>query len=288
MLVDFTKPTDVKPYPFSELIFDASHVLIGGATGSGKTTLIDDIIYSILAKYSPNEARLILIDPKRVSFRKYKNLPHTYGYGKTNEEILDLLDNVIALMEKRQDEMDEKGLELYDGSYIFVIIDELADLMTTCKKEIKPKLQRIAQLGRASKIKLICATQAPNRDVIDKNLVVNFTGRLALRCLSPIESRQIIPYCGDAYNLPRHGKALYLHENGKKYEINVPLTPKGKLKSLIKYWENQIINTEETSDAKTKQKSMYKDYDKIFLRNLCLASCPIIFMLIYYTINVFI
>lgn len=228
----------LKVYPFFDLLFGAEHVLIGGTTGCGKTTLIDDYLYSLMGRYKPNEVRLTLIDPKRVSFGKYRNSPFVDNIITENRDIINMLKYAVSIMESRYKEMKERDLEIWDGSYIVIVIDELADLMTTCKKEVVPLIQRIAQLGRAAKIKLVCATQAPNRKVIDANLVVNFNGRLALRCLSPIESRQLILDKG-AEKLPLHGKALYLHNNGRRYEINVPLTSRTELENRINFWKKE-------------------------------------------------
>jgi len=109
--------------------------------------------------------------------------------------------------------------------------------MVTCKKEVMPKLQRIAQLGRASGIKLICATQSPSRKVIPAELVLNFDGRVALHCVSPIESRQILNRKG-AELLPSYGKALTF-VNGKFYEANIPMIPRTEIDRVIRFWEAQ-------------------------------------------------
>lgn len=242
MLVEYSIPKST-PIPMCELLYDASHVLIGGTTGSGKSVLIDDYIYSLLGykmpfKNSSNSVQFVLIDPKKVSLVKYRTLPHTIRYATENNEIIDALDYVIETMDARYNEMAQFGMVKWEGTSIIVIIDELADLMVTYQKQIMPRLQRIAQLGRASAIKLVCATQCPNRIVVPAELTVNFTGRVALRCLDKIESKQIIKRNG-AESLPMHGKALYLHSDSKYYELNVPLLSDAKIQERIDMWLSQ-------------------------------------------------
>lgn len=234
----YTLPTPNTHYSFCDLVFEASHVLIGGTTGSGKSVFIDEYIYSALGRFTPEQLNLVLIDPKRVSLFKYKNLPHAIAYETENDRIIAALDNVIKEMEKRYNYMQSTGAVKYSGAYIVVVIDELADLMVTCKNAIMPRLQRIAQLGRAARIKLLAATQAPNRKVIPAELAVNFTGRVALRCLSAIESKQIIGKAG-AENLPQHGKAIYLHSNGRYYDADIIKVSDYEIENRIRFWESQ-------------------------------------------------
>lgn len=236
--MNYTLPTPNTHYSFCDLVFEASHVLIGGTTGSGKSVFIDEYIFSLLGRFTPEQLKLVLIDPKRVSLYKYKNLPHTISYETENGRIISELDAMINEMERRYTLMQRAGAVEYSGSFIVIVIDELADLMVTCKNDIMPRLQRIAQLGRAARIKLLAATQAPNRKVIPAELVVNFTGRVALRCLSPIESKQIINKAG-AEKLPQYGKSIYLHANGKYYEGDVVKVPDVEIQKRVYFWESQ-------------------------------------------------
>lgn len=216
-----------------EKIVNGSHVLIAGATGSGKSVLINSCIYSLLTN-TANDIGLILIDPKRVELVQYKDLPHTMAYACENNDIMDVLHCSINLMETRYKEMARQGLRKSDEEHIYIIIDELADLMTTIKKEIFPVLQRIAQLGRAANIHLICATQCPNRRIIPAELTVNFTDRVALRCATKIESRQIINQPG-AELLPLYGEALHCSPGGVE-RIIVPLTEDAELIERVNFW----------------------------------------------------
>lgn len=247
-----------------KMMFDAGHILIGGTTGSGKSVLIDNYIYNLIGRYFPSEKQkdgihFVLIDPKRVSLVKYKRLPHVIAYETENNGIIATLKGIVTLMDNRYKEMSEKGLSIYDGGYIVIIIDELADLMVTCKKQIMPLLQRIAQLGRASKIKLVCATQSPNRKVIPAELVVNFTGRVALRCLSAIESRQIINRTG-AELLPRYGQAIYLHADGYYHDMFIEMISDEEIKARVNHWINQMPDgyTDNLTRVKASKKGFWK------------------------------
>ncbi len=241
MNVNMRLPEDTSAYNLCNLMLESSHILIAGATGSGKSVLVDDIIYSVLGQHfpfksNPEGVQLVLIDTKKVSLIKYIDLPHTIAYVTENDEIIKELDHVIEIMMDRYTAMQSKRQTLYDGCKIMVIIDELADLMTTCKEEVMPRLQRIAQLGRAAKIQLIAATQCPKRDIIPAQLTVNFTGRVALRCNNAIESRQIINENG-AEKLPKYGKAIYQHSDGTIYRVIVPYTSDEDINARVSHWE---------------------------------------------------
>ncbi len=243
ILVKYALPKDAKTNSLCDRMFDASHVLIGGTTGCGKSTLINSYIYSVVGRFYPfeksrNGAQFVLIDPKRVALNKFKRLPHTVAYACENKEIIALLQSVIGEMDRRYRDMAQNGLEEYNKGYLIVIVDELGDLMTTCKKQVMPLLQRIAQLGRASRIKLVCATQCPNRKIIPAELTVNFTGCVAMRCKSAIESVQIIGRKG-AELLPQYGKVIYLHSDGNYYDETVTKISDDDMSNRIRWWAKQ-------------------------------------------------
>lgn len=207
---------------FCEPLLHAPHILVAGATGSGKSVLINDFLYSAVALTEPRKDRWILIDPKRVELYPWAHTWYTERYASEMPEIISALDFCISTMEHRYANMRNRGLTLWDGADMWIIIDELADLMTTNKKEIMPRLQRIAQLGRAAKIHLFCATQCPNRRVIPAELTLNFTHKIALRCDSAIESRQVLNDTG-AELLPLHGTAI-LRAPGSLTRLTIPMT----------------------------------------------------------------
>ena len=233
----WTTPSGRYYQEFYDMYESGSHILVAGATGSGKSVFINTFLFSVLANCSPSRAELILIDPKRVELVKYKDMPHTIAYACENDDIINTLVGAIDLMERRYAEMQERRISKTDAAPVYIIVDELADLMTTCKRDVMPLLQRIAQLGRAANIRLLCATQAPNRQVIPAALTLNFNTRIALHCFSPIESRQIIGING-AETLPMYGEMIVYTPSGYN-RITVPMIPSEELNSRIQFWENQ-------------------------------------------------
>lgn len=217
-------------------ILKQPHTLIAGASNSGKSVLINDIIYTALYK-DPSRLQLVLIDPKRVELIDYKPLPHTLRYASEPVEIINTLKWCVDLMETRYAEMQRKRIKKYDGSDVYIFIDEFADLMTTHKKETLPLLQRIAQLGRAANIHLIAATQRPTKDVVNGQIKVNMDSRIALRCPTAQDSRNIINVNG-AEQLPRCGFGYYL--TPERFEkVPIPYITDDELRERVKWWTKQ-------------------------------------------------
>lgn len=216
-------------------LLNATHLLIGGATGCGKSVLLNNIMLSMLSSKTPTTAAAVLIDPKRVELSRYKNMSFCQLYAQEPAEVIDVLKTTIRIMENRYEFMESVGAVKWRGADIYIVIDELADLMITDgKNEIRRLLQRLLQLGRAAKIHVIAATQAPSRKVIPAELVLNFTDRIALQCKSPIESRQIIGVSG-AESLPRHGIGLYDSPDGLR-RIAIPMASETDIKNKIAQW----------------------------------------------------
>lgn len=219
-------------------ILKQPHTLIAGATGSGKSVLINSIIYTALYS-APCQKSFILIDPKRVELWQYKQLPHTLRYASEPSEIAAALAWSVEEMERRFAEMRRKGQKQSDRPHIYIIVDEFADLMTTQKKQVLPLLCRIAQLGRAANIHLILATQRPTSDIINGQIKVNIDSRLALRCPTAQDSRNIIHYAG-AENLPRFGYGYYLTPETMRPELwKIPFTPDAEINRLVNWWMAQ-------------------------------------------------
>lgn len=240
--ITYKLPPEYYSIDICEKMLQCAHVLIGGTTGAGKSVLIDNFVYTIISKYTPHDAHIFFIDPKRVSFVKYRHLPHVEQLETNFTEILQLLRDLIVTMDKRYKSMAKNGITQYDGKHIYIIIDEIASIMTdkTVKKDFAFLVQKIAMLGRACNIHLICATQAPNRDVIPANLTVDFDGRIALRCNDRIESRQLIKRNG-AETLPKHGKCFMLHCDGFVYPGVIPYMP-DEIQNMINFWLKQGNN----------------------------------------------
>jgi S-DNA-T family DNA segregation ATPase FtsK/SpoIIIE len=212
------------------------HLLIAGSTGSGKSVLINSLIYTALYK-SPNKCRFILIDPKRVELIDYKPLPHTISYSSELADILNALQYSIELMEKRYKAMQRQRIKKSTAADIYIIIDEYADLIIQAKKQVEPHIIRLSQLGRAANIHLILATQRPTRDIVTGAIKVNLDSRVALRCSTAQDSRNIIDVKG-AETLPRYGYAYYRTPAGLKL-ISIPMIDPRELANRVKWWTNQ-------------------------------------------------
>lgn len=180
-----------------EAIRSGHHILIAGSTGSGKSVLLSHLMQYLMLNATPFDeergARFILCDVKRVELSRYKDLPHTIEFCRTASECLNGLRLASNIIEQRLADMEKRGAVMWQGSTVYVIIDELADLvLSDLGKNIKRYIQHIGQVGRACKVRLICCTQAPSRKVIPAEIVLNFNYRIGLHCNSPIESRQIV------------------------------------------------------------------------------------------------
>lgn len=227
-------------------ILRQSHTVIAGQTGSGKSVMLDGIL-TTACKQGNN--RLILIDPKRVEFRDYKDLPNTTAYANTSAETVRALNKAIEMMENRYKDMERNRTKQYDGDPLLVVIDELADLLISADcREIKRQLQTLTALGRAAKVKVICATQQPSRKMLPAELTLNFPSRVALHCQTAIESRQVINVSG-AEELPMYGECLYLRPGHDLECWEVPLTSEAeKLQAIADCremnasYDNRVIN----------------------------------------------
>lgn len=215
-----------------------THLLIAGTTGSGKSVIINNIIYTLLYK-SPKEVKLILIDPKRVELVQYKELPHTLAYASEQVDIINTIKNVVNLMEQRFQTMQKQGIKKSKEADLYIIIDEYADLITTSKKDIERLICRIAQLGRAAKVHLILATQRPTRDIITGQVKVNIDSRLALRVPTAQDSRNIINIKGTE-NLAKYGQGYYLTPDTLTPQlVNISYIQEAELADRVKWWTDQ-------------------------------------------------
>lgn len=216
----------------------ASHVLVAGSTGSGKSVFLNDCIYSLLANSKSTDIELYLIDPKRVELNQYKNLPHVKGFATERDDIIFLLDTVLRLMENRYKAMEQLGMKKFENARVYVIVDELADLMTTMKKDVFYRLQRIAQLGRAANICLVVATQAPSRKIIPAELTLNFTHKICLHCDTAIESRQVLNQPGGE-ELPRYGECIMRSPDGLE-RFGIPYITDDQITERVTAWMNEF------------------------------------------------
>lgn len=227
------------------------HLLIAGSTGSGKSVLLNSLIYTALYK-APGEVAFVLIDPKRVELVEFATLPHCLRYVSEPDEIAETLGDVVELMETRFARMRAERLKKSKERDIYIIIDEFADLMITQKRETLPFVIRIAQLGRAANIHLIIATQRPTRDVVNGQIKVNIDSRVALRCPTAQDSRNIIN-TKSAEALPRFGYGYYLTpETVEPLLIQIPYTTPEELSKRVLWWVSQ------KQDIRKKKKTLEK------------------------------
>lgn len=202
------------------------HLLIAGATGSGKSVCVNTIITSLLMRTKPDEVKLLLVDPKKVEFTPYRDIPHLLGPVITDgEKANQALKVIVNMMDNRYELFSMAGVRNiagYNGyienhpeeglkklPWIVVIIDELADLMLVAAKEVESSIQRITQLARAAGIHLIVATQRPSVDVITGIIKANIPSRIAFAVSSAVDSRTILDQVG-AEKLLGLGDMLYI------------------------------------------------------------------------------
>ena len=212
------------------------HLLITGTTGSGKSVVINGLIYTALLD-SPAAVQFILIDPKRVELVDYKYLPHIIKYASEPRDMVQALEKAMEITEERYKYMQRRRMKKYSGAALYVVIDELADLMTTNKKQVQPIIQRLCQIGRAANVHVIAATQCPLVSVIPTPIKVNFDARVGLRTRSAQDSRNILGFKG-CEQLPRYGQGYYMTP-GELTLYNIPMIEQDQITQRIDYWMHQ-------------------------------------------------
>ena len=215
------------------------HLLIAGATGSGKSVTVNGIIYNLLCSRSPYDCQFVLIDPKKVELIQYSSLPHTALYASEPPEIVRSLQWAVDETERRFSVMQAERIREYLGPDLFIIIDELADLMTTQRNETLPLLQRLAQIGRAARVHVIACSQNIMAQTIPTVLKCNFNTIVGLRTATKSQSRYLIsaPGCELLPDPKREGKGYGFVRDGadleKKY---IHKYSDSEINSVIHYW----------------------------------------------------
>lgn len=243
---------DVAGEPIIADLAKMPHLLIAGATGSGKSVCINGLILSLLYANSPSSLRLLLVDPKRVEFTMYNGIPQLLAPVVHDvDKTINALRWAIAEMERRFQlfsERHKRNLEEYNSdpdpeegilTYIVVVIDELADLMTQASSEVEAAIVRLAQMARATGIHLVVATQRPSVDVITGLIKANITTRIAFAVASQIDSRTIIDQAG-AEKLLGNGDMLYLSSDfGKPKRVQGVYMKEKEIKAVTEFLRSQ-------------------------------------------------
>lgn len=221
-----------KSYDLFFQILEENHTLIAGATGSGKSVLLNNLIYTAIL----HGDQLILCDPKKVELHQYSRIENCIMYADEKDSIIAALEYAVSIIETRYREMKRRNLKLWDGRKIVIVVDELADLMLICRKEAQPLLQRIAQIGRASKVSLIGATQVPIATVLRTELKANMDCRIGLRTACAQDSRNIIGVSG-CETLPNpkltHKAEAYVRRGADIGLFTIPMIPQEDIDKLI-------------------------------------------------------
>ncbi len=250
---------DIHGHPHVADLAKMPHLLVAGATGQGKSVCINSLLLSFLYKATPEQVKLLLVDPKRIELAVYSKLPHLVHPVVTDMALAkNALDWAVYEMEQRYDAMARLGVRNIEGynrkvagfgaeppeefadlrpmPFLVIVIDELADLMLTAKKEVETSIVRLAQLARASGIHMILATQRPSVDVVTGLIKANFPSRIAFTVTSPQDSRTILDTVG-ANHLLGKGDMLFKPSGGKTLRLHGALVDEEEIGRVIEFWK---------------------------------------------------
>ncbi len=257
---------DVSGRPIVADIARMPHILIAGQTGSGKSVCINAFLASILFRSSPNEVKLIMVDPKRVELTHYNGIPHLLSPVIVEpEKVISALRWIMAEMDRRYKLFAEAGARNIDGynemsgfqalPYIILFIDELADIMLFSPVEVEDAITRIAQMSRATGIHMVLATQRPSVDVITGLIKANIPARIAFAVASQVDSRVILDAQG-AEKLLGRGDMLYLPpDQAKPMRIQGAFVNDREIGDLVSFLKNQGVGPQYTDEVTTMAKS---------------------------------
>lgn len=233
------------------VVFDLAkmpHLLVAGATGSGKSVCLNAIVSCLITEKTPAEMRMLLVDPKRVELTPYNGIPHLLApVVVETDTVVGYLKGLIREMFDRYRRMEEVGvrnIEAYNSRmpdkmpFLCVIIDELADLMMTAAVDVEQSICRLAQLGRATGIHMIIATQRPSVDVLTGLIKANFPSRISFGVTSQVDSRTILD-TGGADKLLGRGDMLYLPlDASKPSRVQSVFIGDSEIEKLVNFWQS--------------------------------------------------
>lgn len=252
---------DIAGTPIITDLGDMPHLLIAGATGSGKTVCVNSIITSMLFQAAPDEVKFLMVDPKMVELAIFNDIPHLLCPVVTeHKKVAGALEWVVSEMESRYKlfaKIGARNIDLYNKKienkepkaegeeapsklpYIVVIIDELADLMAIAQREIENAIQRLAQLSRAVGIHIILATQRPSVDVITGVIKANFPARISFKVASKVDSRTVLDMNG-ADKLLGKGDMLFIEPgDAKPTRAQASLVTDAEIERVVKFVKSQ-------------------------------------------------
>ena len=276
---------DIVGKPFVTDLRKLPHLLIAGTTGSGKSVGINSMILSLLYKNSPDQLRLLMIDPKMLEFSIYNEIPHLLTPVITKpKQAIAALNNMVAEMERRYEIMADsktKNIENYNEKikreggehfpYIVVVIDELADLMMTSGKDVELSIARLAQKARASGIHLIVATQRPSVDVVTGLIKANLPSRISYRVGQKIDSKIILDQMG-AESLLGRGDMLFTPPGSTGLvRLHAPWATEEEIEKIVDFISSQrepnydkSFLVEEAESTSLTSKDSYQELDELY------------------------
>jgi S-DNA-T family DNA segregation ATPase FtsK/SpoIIIE len=262
---------DVAGNPIATDLGAMPHLLIAGATGSGKSVCVNAIIASLLCTRTPDEVQFIMIDPKMVELTTYNGIPHLRA------PVVIELERVVGVLNWATREMDERykgfnrararNIEAYNQQliargekplpYVVVIIDELADLMMVSPDEVERSICRIAQMARATGIHLVIATQRPSVDVVTGLIKANFPARISFAVTSQVDSRVIIDMTGAEKLLGRGDMLFMAPDSSKLVRLQGCFVSDRELAALVRYWKGVRLTQEPIQAEAVVQQPMW-------------------------------
>ena len=266
---------DVAGSPVATDLAAMPHLLIAGATGSGKSVCVNSIIASLLCTRTPDEVQFIMIDPKMVELTTYNGIPHLRA------PVVIELERVVGVLSWATREMDERykmfnrararNIESYNQQlvtkgekplpYVVVVIDELADLMMVAPDEVERSICRMAQMARATGIHLVIATQRPSVDVVTGLIKANFPARISFAVTSQVDSRVIIDTQG-AEKLLGRGDMLFMSpDSSKLVRLQGCYVSDKELMALVHYWRGVRLAQEPVLPEEVVQQAMWEEMD---------------------------